>query len=227
MLIKNNLIHVFLFTMILLLSVTLYFVYTSNQSGHGQNDHALSRSLNSEKHIDTLVMELKNSISMLMNRQQQLQENYEAVQHELSTLTYNAANITDDLSYTDTTSRELKSSEQIDQEEINFTNEENDLVQFDTLKDNVLQEEYDSNWASEMDTSLANVEQRFKELNIDSIAITNKDCRSNACLVEFAYSGNIDPSILNSVLAAEGTSEVILKHVSEGDNNSTIAIYKR
>lgn len=108
------------------------------------------------------------------------------------------------------------------QEETDLANQSEQSQGYDELMNLVLSEPYDSYWDAEMDASLEEVKQRLEQFKFDSISITSKECYSTSCLVEFTLQDEIDQSIVTSLLAANGTSEVIVKTVNEGGTKKKI-----
>ncbi len=227
--IKNNLlISVFssVVTVVLSLLIFSYFNKAEDEPGAAIKHHP-ARSLLSDAHTENAVHSMQKSIDNILKQQQLLFKHNQDLLQKIAQLESADQYLSSLTEKTDGDPSETRTNENTNQEELDLAYENNLNEHFDVLKDELLLEEYDSAWASEMDSSLADVEQRLKTLDMGNISISHKDCRSNACLVEFSHQGDINDSILSGALAAAGTREVVLQHSNEDGNEKTIVIYKR
>ena len=99
--------------------------------------------------------------------------------------------------------------------------------EFDALVTQMSSESYDADWHGEMQASFEAVEERLRMFNMDSMSITHSECTSQSCLVEYTYDDKTDPYTLSGLLAAQGASEVVLKHESGNGIYKTLALYRR
>ena len=98
---------------------------------------------------------------------------------------------------------------------------------FLNLQHTVLGEIVDESWQIEMAQSLQEVEQRLRDFELNSTRLVSQDCRSTACVVEFTHTNENDKSLLPRLLAARAASSVMVKQLSEGGQDKTVAIYQR
>jgi len=229
--IKNNILVSFFSSLVTVSLSFLVFSYIHLDEDE-QNDagkpHS-ARSLATDRLTENTINSMKDSIDDILISQQQLLEKNQVLQQKIAQLelmdNYPSSQTQSEKNYT--TQFNVSSHINMTQEEFDGANENNRSEHFERVKEEFLLEQYDSAWASEMDSSLADVTQRLKALDLGDISITNKDCRSSSCLVEFSHQDNIDQSVLSATLAAAGTSEIVLKHINDEGNDKTIVIYRR
>ena len=103
---------------------------------------------------------------------------------------------------------------------------ENQLQQvFEDKQTAHFQEPQDDNNQAIMEQSLANLERRFNDLNIDHIRIDSTDCNTSTCIVEFIH--ETDNAFFNvALLGLENTQGVSIKRGSINGIEKTIAIYR-
>ncbi len=97
---------------------------------------------------------------------------------------------------------------------------------FQLAEDQFYSEGYDSGWATEMQTSLVEVENRLHSMNFLDTQIVNQECRSATCRVEFLHGEN-SQDLFPGLLAAKGTRQLVLQRVSDDYGDRTIALYQR
>lgn len=122
------------------------------------------------------------------------------------------------------------SPEEVEQDEQMVAMESEQLaMEFDNLTAELQNEDLDANWSAAMDIAFSEIEQRLQALNINSVSISQKQCGSESCLVEYTLdTANQDqPPVMDNLLAAQGASEVIVKHVEENGRYKILALYKR
>lgn len=117
--------------------------------------------------------------------------------------------------------------DKIKEEEERRLAEQNHEQGFERLKANFYSEGRDYAWAAEMSDSFSEVENRLLDFNIDSIQITDKECRSETCIVEYTYTDDELMHKVRPLLTARHVSEVTFKEIEEDGVKKTIAIYRR
>jgi len=130
---------------------------------------------------------------------------------------------------------DLVDTQTVNESPISIDQEERDMAaasdtfsgDFENLADQLFNEEYDSVWASEMESSFDEVAERLQQYSPGSTIITSTDCRSQSCIVEFTHQVDVDQALIAYLLPARGAKEIVLKHIQEGDSFRTLAIYKR
>lgn len=100
------------------------------------------------------------------------------------------------------------------------------LEHFQQLEDQFYNEGYDAQWAGEMQYSFAEVEARLEEFNLADTRIVSQECRSSTCRVEFDHGESV-AALIPSLLAAQGTREMVLQKISDQFGERTVAIYRR
>lgn len=229
--IKNSImVSVFSSLVTVLLSFMVFTCLTPIEDEQNEaNQPHFARSSATDMLTQNTINSMKDSIGNILDRQQQLLEQNQALRQKIAHL-----ESLDNYRTSQTQSQNNKKTQfnisahmDMTQEKFDGTNENNRSGYFERVKEEFLLEQYDSAWASEMDSSLADVEQRLNTLDLGDISITYKDCRSSSCLVEFSHQDNTDQSVLSATLAAAGTSEIVLKHINVEGNDKTIVIYKR
>lgn len=113
-----------------------------------------------------------------------------------------------------------------------ITAEENKRMfnqRFDELWYQNADEEEDEYWAGEMEASFSDVQQQFADVEDSSTTMSSPTCGSRSCLVEFTHhdSANMGGSQLIDEAMPIGASQVIFKHIDEGGENKTLAIFMR
>ncbi len=89
-------------------------------------------------------------------------------------------------------------------------------------------EPVDESWAADMQLSFGEIENRLKELSIDSIRLTERDCRSSLCRVTFEHIGtDAQTNIMPALIGTSTTGKVHLEHIKENNRVKTIAYYER
>lgn len=205
-----------------------FFIKAGGEPGDSGSNHRPAQILFTETHSDDgRFLALQGTIDELLVRQQQLSTENETIKHKIVQLETEQYQQAGERSNTGYSQPEVEAAKNPEQEELDMAYESGFSQRFDDLKNQILYEEYDSVWASEMDASFADVEQRLQNFNMNSTAITSKECRSRSCLVEFSHQGGTDQTLVAAMLAANGAREVVLKHVQEGDIEKTLAIYMR
>ena len=106
--------------------------------------------------------------------------------------------------------------------------QESEFDFFQEAYDRIYLEAYDPFWDAQMHTSFEAIETRLRQLNVGAMELSDSECRSNTCRVEFTYGDEaIDLNIISALIAAPGSSQVLLKHIDEGETKKTIAVYTR
>jgi hypothetical protein len=107
---------------------------------------------------------------------------------------------------------------------VDVDTEEDAFENFETSFSN---EANSAEWQALMSDSFSKQEELLTQLNIDSIAITQQDCSSDSCLIEYTYT---DEEVMNKVkpiLITEYTSQVAFKDVELDGEKKVIAIFRR
>ena len=102
-------------------------------------------------------------------------------------------------------------------------------MEFDILSAELQNEDNDAHWSATMDIAFSEIEQRLQSLNMNSVRISQKQCGSESCLVEYTLDteNQNQPPVMDDLLAAQGASELVVKHVEENGSYRIMALYKR
>jgi len=214
-------------TALVFMSLNAYINVSDNGSGPEFEQGSPTLSFFQDPHIQSTIAELQESIDNLRENQQQLVIHNQELQQEIAYLTGNQTDQDGETLAHHNSLYDMQANTDIAQQESELSNEATITERFDYLKEEVLQDSFDPAWDAEMDVALAEVEQRIRMMNIGTTAITSRDCRSSACLVEFTHEGEIDTTVMASLLAVKGTRGITLKQVQDGEQQRTVAIYKR
>jgi len=214
-------------TAVVFMSLNAYFNVSDNGSGAEFVQGSPTRSFYQDQSLQSTIEQLQESIDVLRENQQQLVIHNQELQQETAYLSDNQTDKDVDTLAHGNLLYDEQGNTDIVQQESELSNEATITERFDYLQEEVLQDSFDPAWDAEMDVALAEVEQRIQMMNIGTTAITSRDCRSSACLVEFTHEGEIDTTVLASLLAVKGTRGITLKQVQDGEQQRTVAIYKR
>lgn len=112
------------------------------------------------------------------------------------------------------------------EQEQRLATDNQDTQHFESLQYLVFSDGYDTAWAEAMETAFGEVEQRLQALDSGATTLSIQRCGARACLVEITY-GAAPTDAGPALLAARGASEVVFRHVEDGDSRKTLAIYLR
>lgn len=214
-------------TALVFMSLNAYINVSDKGSGTVFEQGSPTRSFYQDQSTQSTIEQLQESIDVLRENQQQLVIHNEELRQEIAYLSDNQTDKGVDRLAHRNSVYDIQGNTDIVQQESELSNEASINERFDYLQDEVLQDSFDPAWDAEMDVALAEVEQRIQMMNIGTTAITSRDCRSSACLVEFTHEGEINTTVLASLLAVKGTRGITLKQVQDGEQQRTVAIYKR
>lgn len=205
-----------------------YFARGGGEPGDSVSMHRPAQSLSAEAPSDDdRFLMLRQSIDELAVVQQQLIVRNDGLQQRIADLESELLQRPGTPAGTGYLQLDKQMAIDPDLEELDMADESGALSKFDELQNQMLFENYDSVWSSEMEASFTDIEQRLQGFNMHSTMITHKECRSQSCFVEFTHLGEVDRAQLAGLLAANGAREVMLKPVQEGGVEKTLAIYRR
>lgn len=205
-----------------------YFTAEKNEPGGNTKHHLPVQSSSKKSHESDVVSytTLQESIFELVIMQQQLIAQNKTIQQKIVSLESRQHQQPEKTSNI-INSNNFKPVTNASQDERDTTYENGFSYHFDELWHQNSYEEYDSGWASDMEVSFVEIEQRLQSFNMESTTITSRECRSQSCVVEFTHQEGTDQTLVIGILAANGAREVIFKHIQEGDTKKTLAIYMR
>ena len=228
---KNNIITSTLVSMLtVLIGMVIFLLFKNIENGRADaGTHRPAQLLVAEsRQGDEGIAALQLRIDELLEKQWALIELNQRMDErvaQLESVQFDRADESTDLTESQDTNNSIISADQ--EEQALILESETYQAIFEDLADQVFSEEYDSAWASEMETSFDEVAQRLQSFNQGSTIITSSECRSQSCMVEFTHQEDVDQALIASLLPARGAKEVVLKHVREGGIQKTLAIYLR
>lgn len=104
--------------------------------------------------------------------------------------------------------------------------EENPRQDFINAQNIFLNQRFDPSWDVQMRNSFEEVEATLQSVFADSITITEQECRSDTCRVEFTHE-QLETSLHPLMIAARGSNQMHFDTVVENGQKRTIVIYQR
>jgi len=160
------------------------------------------------------------NLDTLVNTQIELIETLQAMTVQISALENRLIKIET------ATSREPEIFNNAPQEEPTGSYEENPRQGFINAQNIFLNQSFDPSWDAQMSNSFEEIEATLKAVFDDSITMTEQECRSDTCRVEFTHE-QLDTSIHPLMIAAEGSSQMHFDTIIENSQKRTIVIYQR